>query len=80
MDVSNLIISLTTATLPSGKFKYLLFLDKVTSLLMCSKSQPQKYISSINSSNANKHCIVNLGSEIYKQKKSFLVYKPSLKK
>ena len=35
--VCDFIKILTTATLPSGKFRYRLFLDKVTSLLRCLK-------------------------------------------
>ena len=35
--VCDFIKILTTATLPSGKFRYLLFLNKVTSLLRCLK-------------------------------------------
>ena len=69
--VCDFIKFLTTATLPSGKFRNRLFLDKVTSLLSCLYSQPQKDRSSVNSSNATKACIGNLESEIYKQIKTY---------
>ena len=65
--VCDFIKILTTATFPSGKFRYRLFLVKITPMLRCLKSQPQKDISSVNSSNERNTCISNLESVIYKK-------------
>jgi len=65
--VCDFIKFLTAATLPVGKFRYRLFLDKVTSLLKYLKSQPQKVMSSVKSRNAKNLCFGNLEFEIYEQ-------------
>jgi hypothetical protein len=74
MYICDFITFLSTATLPSGKCRYRLFLEKVTSLLRSLKSQLQKDISSVNNSNVKNPCIGNLESEIYKQKKHMFAY------